>query len=106
MPNPVRLLALDGAKVWSERNASQQQRISLTKDGESKPRHVFEVPNTSTIPLETGYWWVLHETVFNGQWMKGLGRNNGDYRAEFDDNPYGQGDNDYNDAIVRFLTDI
>lgn len=102
MPNPVRLVARDGATVYTTKNATQKQRVSLTRDGEDKPQYIFEVPDKPEFPISTGVWWVLHETHLGGKWQKGLGRNSGDYIAEFDDNPKGTGDNDYNDCRVIF----
>jgi hypothetical protein len=102
MPNPVRLIALDNSKAHFKKNATQRQRISLTKVGETAPRHIVELPEPA-IPLEVGEWLVLHETFYGGRWVRGLGRNDGAYQAEFDDNPQGAGDNDYNDAVVTFI---
>ena len=105
MPNPVKVLAVDNAKVWSSKRATQAQRFLLTKDGEDKPRHIFEVPNKPAFSIDNGWWWVLHETKLGGRWVKGRGRSASDYKAEFDDNPTG-GDNDFNDAVIWFRTDL
>ena len=102
MPNPITLLALDNSQAQFARNASQRQRISLTKEGSSAPQHIVEL-DSNPIPIETGRWSVLHETLFQGNWVKGRGRRDSDYRAVFDDNPNG-GDSDFNDAIVEFAT--
>lgn len=103
MPNPIRLKALNNAKAYFRKKATQRQRISLAKVGEKAPRHIVELPEPP-IRLEVGDWIVLHETLLGGKWVKGRGLRVSDYRAKFDDNPE-KGDNDFNDAIVTFQTD-
>lgn len=99
MPNPINLIALDGARAQFSKNGTQPQRITLTKGAEL---HIVELPE-APIPLSTGEWTVKHETLYYGQWRNGLGRRDSDYKASFDDNPDGLGDNDYNDAVVHFV---
>lgn len=105
MPNPVKLLALDGTKAHFSKNADYAQRISFTRVGQNEPEHRVQLP-ADPLHLETGEWMVLHEASSNNgaSWYKGRGRSPNDQRAEFDDNPTG-GDNDFNDAIVQLRHD-
>lgn len=105
--NPVNLTALNGTKAQFSVSGTYVQRISLTKEGESQPRHRIELP-ADPISLETGIWIVLHEASPDGgkTWHAGQSRSPNDQRAEFDDCPFPNcGDNDFNDAIVQFVHD-
>lgn len=96
--NPIFLLALTGASANFRKGGNARQRITLRKEIEL---FIVELPH-APIALSTGLWEVTHETLFNNNWQRGIGRNNGAYIAEFDDHPTGGGDNDFNDAVVEF----
>lgn len=95
MPNPINMVVGPNQRARFTKNATQAQRITLTSGGQ---RHVVDLPS-GPLNLSAGTWEILHETIYNGDWRKGLGRKRTN-AAEFDDNPDGAGDNDYNDARV------
>ena len=94
--NPIYLVVGTNEQARFTSQATQPQRLTLTSGAS---RFVVDLP-AAPLPLSPGQWRVLHQTVYQGQWRRGLGKKNSAGHAGFDDNPDGTGDNDFNDATI------
>lgn len=100
MPNPLTVKVDPDQHAIFHRDASQEQRITLSKGGVTLPTvHLPSKP----VDLAPGVWTVLHETYYRGEWRKGRGRKVAPGKVVFDDHPRGGGDKDYNDAVVEIV---